>query len=287
MKPVTRYGDGAGTVVTALGPIAVARRPCPACGAGNATVPPGRYSSLPWAIKQCPGCGFVYLDPAPRHEALNETLSWERSHAEERRRRAAARPIVSRISRLSHGRKKILPRNDIASMLARHAPPGNVIDIGCADGGRAMRLPEAYVPFGIEISAELAGAAETRFASRGGRCVHAPAEEALRDFPDGFFVGAMLRSYLEHEVHPAEVLHELGRTLARGGVMIVKVPNYASLNRRLTGRAWCGFRFPDHVNYFTPASLTAMAAKAGFTTEFGLLGALPTSDNMWATMRRR
>ena len=134
--------------------------------------------------------------------------------------------------------------------------------------------------------AGLAKIANERFAERGGACVRASAIEALRAFPDGFFTGAMLRSYLEHEVEPREVLHELARALTPGGTAIVKVPNYGSLNRRLTGRKWCGFRYPDHVNYFTVRSLTKMADGAGFSVSFGLTGAIPISDNMWCALRR-
>ena len=72
----------------------------------------------------------------------------------------------------------------------------------------------------------------------------------------------------------------------RSGIAVVKVPNYASLNRRVMGRNWCGFRWPDHLNYFTPKSLTAMAGATGFSCRFGMLGALPTSDNMWAVLQR-
>jgi hypothetical protein len=52
------------------------------------------------------------------------------------------------------------------------------------------------------------------------------------------------------------------------------------------GRRWCGFRYPDHLNYFTPKTLVALAAKAGFETGFGLTGRLPTSDNMWAILAK-
>jgi hypothetical protein len=97
----------------------------------------------------------------------------------------------------------------------------------------------------------------------------------------------VLRSYLEHELHPRAVLAELHRTLAHGGVALVKVPNYGSLNRRLTGRKWCGFRYPDHLNYFTPASLSCMATACGYEACFRLTDKLPTSDNMYAVLRKR
>lgn len=275
------------TVDTPLGPVPVARRACPSCGSANADVAGGPYSRPPWAIKTCPSCGFVYLDPVPRYEALTETLSWEKSRESENARRAGERPVSYRVSQTLRKRNRLFPRKDIARLAERYAPPGNVVDIGCAEGGRAMTLAPEYVPYGVEISAELCAAADGYFSTRGGRCVLAPALQGLQTFEAGFFTAAMLRSFLEHETQPREVLAELARTLVPGGVAIVKVPNYGSLNRRVTGRKWCGFRYPDHVNYFTPASLRAMAESQGFSVDFGATGAMPTSDNMWAILRRR
>ena len=67
--------------------------------------------------------------------------------------------------------------------------------------------------------------------------------DGLKTFPDGF-AAVMLRSYLEHERSRAPCWGELQRTPAPGGVAIIKVPNYASLNRRVTGRKWCGSAIP-------------------------------------------
>jgi SAM-dependent methyltransferase len=275
------------TVDTPLGPVPVSARACPACGADNGDAAAGEFSRPPWLIKTCAACGFVYLDPVPRYEALTQTLSWERSREAENQRRAGERPRTYRLSQTFRKRNRIFGRRMIGAAVERHAPPGNVVDIGCAEGGQAMLLGPDYVPFGVEISAGLAEIADRTFATRGGRCVLAPAVEGLRTFPEEFFTAAMLRSYLEHEVQPREVLAELARTLKPAGVAIVKVPNFGSLNRRLTGRKWCGFRYPDHVNYFTPASLRAMGQAQGFSVGFGLTGAIPTSDNMWAVLRRQ
>jgi hypothetical protein len=82
------------------------------------------------------------------------------------------------------------------------------------------------------------------------------------------------------------VLKALLPRLSPGGVALVKVPNYGSINRWVMGRRWCGFRFPDHLNYFTPARLRTMAEECGYRVEFGLAGRLPTSDNMHAVLTR-
>ena len=80
------------------------------------------------------------------------------------------------------------------------------------------------------------------------------------------------------------MVHNLYAKMAPGGLAAVKVPNYGSLNRRLMQGRWCGFRFPDHVNYFDKASLRRLAEDAGFRAEIPLWQSLPTDDNMLAIL---
>ena len=53
--------------------------------------------------------------------------------------------------------------------------------------------------------------------------------------------------------------------LKKGGSVYVRVPNYGSINRRVMGVRWCGFRFPDHVNYFSEGTLKRLAATVGYS----------------------
>ena len=71
-------------------------------------------------------------------------------------------------------------------------------------------------------------------------------------FPLNFFSAALVRSYLEHKMRPFDVLEETHRTLNEGGVALVKVPDFASINRMVLRKRWCGFRYPDDLIYFTP-----------------------------------
>jgi predicted SAM-dependent methyltransferase len=93
-----------------------------------------------------------------------------------------------------------------------------------------------------------------------------------------------MSSYLEHEVEMTRVLEGVFRTLKSGGQAFIRVPNYGSLNRRVMGRKWCGFRYPDHVNYFTLASLRKVAAKAGFDTKLVNRANLWVDDNIQALL---
>jgi SAM-dependent methyltransferase len=269
-----------------FGAVRVVARLCPLCDTGDAT-PRAGYGEGIWRLVECRGCGFAYLDRAPDYDALFAAMAWEKTTVAEIERRAVLRPVSQRLSQWSRARMRLLPRKKMPDLVARHAAPGNVVDLGCGQGTQLNGLADGYIPYGIEISREAAATAERVFGERGGRAVNAPSLSGLRTFPDGFFSAATLRSYLEHELHPRAVLDELHRTLAPGGVALVKVPNYASLNRRVTGRKWCGFRYPDHLNYFTPASLARMADACGYRARFGPTDRLPTSDNMYAVLEKR
>lgn len=269
-----------------LGTLQVLHRDCPLCGRDNSDQPDNVYSYDVWTIKDCPACGFTYIDKGPDYAKLFEELSWEMTTAVEEQRRADLRPMGYKASKLTRLRMHLLPRKQMPLMLEAWAQPGNVLDLGCGDGGPMDKLDPGFIPFGIEVSTALANVADARFRPRGGACLNAPTLGGLESIEDDFFSAATLRSYLEHEMNPLPVLLELKRVLKPGGVAIIKVPNYGSLNRVVMGPKWCGFRYPDHQNYFTPKTLKMMAQKAGFSVHYGLTYTLPTSDNMYAVLRK-
>jgi SAM-dependent methyltransferase len=159
---------------------------------------------------------------------------------------------------------------------------GRVLDIGC---GGACRVPEGPTPYGIEISKALASRAAPAFEARGGAVVNASAIDGLEQFAGQFFSGIMMRSFLEHESQPRSLLESAFRSLAPGGVVFVRVPNFGGINRRVVGREWCGFRFPDHVNYFTGASLRRLAERTGFGYR-RLNWLSPFDDNLIAVLNK-
>ena len=270
----------------AFGTVAVRHRDCPLCGRDNRDAPPSRYSSEPWPVKDCGTCGFAYIDRAPEFAAQFETMAWERTTGVEELRRAQIRPFSYKASKRTRFRMHLLPRRSVLDFVLSRIDCGNVLDLGCGEGQAMASFPQSFTPFGIEISSKAAAVADQTFRERGGYAINAACVDGLRRFRDGLFAAASLRSYLEHEAEPLPVLKNLHRVLAPEGFAVVKVPNYASLNRRFMGKRWCGFRYPDHLNYFTPSTLREMADQAGFTTTFGLTGRLPSSDNMWAILAK-
>jgi SAM-dependent methyltransferase len=264
------------------------QRDCPYCGKDNTAYAPTTFGDNDWPIKACSACGFVYIEVAPVYERLVEEFAWEKTSAAETARRVSQEPIRNSISkRLKAFRHRWLKRDKLPWLIRRYVGPGNVLDIGCGAGGSISDLDQIYVPHGIEISRALALRAEQRVKSRGGHILHDNAISGLHKFPSDYFSGVLLSAFLEHEINPRILLMEVYRTLSPGGRCIVKVPNFASLNRVIRGKKWCGFRLPDHINYFTPTNLVGMCDQIGFRIErFALMDRLPTSDNMWIVIQK-
>lgn len=256
-------------------------RSCPLCGDTRA-IRLARYSTAEWHVVQCPACDFVYLQNAPEYARLVSEFAWEKTHIAETARRAAASPVLSRISAKTRWRLSMLSP-DLPTRLRRLFPPGRVLDVGC---GLGRTIPEPFTPFGIEVSKVQAHEANAYMATRGGRTVHAPALEGIAEFPDGHFTGVLLHGFIEHEKRPKELLREVRRVLADQGAVYVRTPNYGSINRRVMGGKWCGFRHPDHVNYFALGSLRRMAADCGFSLQPLSLLRLPLDDLIKAVLRK-
>jgi len=158
-----------------------------------------------------------------------------------------------------------------------------VLDVGCGPGHR-IRPP--MTPYGIELSTALHAQADAHMRAQGGYCIKGPGAEAIHDFPDRLFDGILMHSYLEHETDVMGVLTGAHKVLKDDGAVFVRVPNFGSLNRRVVGPKWCGFRYPDHVNYFTLATLTGTAKRAGFATTLVNSWRLPVDDNITVLLRK-
>lgn len=261
----------------------IINRDCPSCGMNNSEAIRHPHSPEEWPMKECRSCGLVYLEKTWALEVLYEEFAWEESVAVENTRRAEARGIERRLSKyFRKWRNQLLPRKNAAELVARYSQPGNILNVGSSSGHYLLQLPDAYIPYGIEIESKAVKMGTPMIEARGGKLVNQDALGGMELFEPCFFSGIIMRSFLEHDIRPKQILQEAYRIMKHGGVLVVKVPNYGSFNRRVMGKKWCGYRFPEHVNYFTPRTLTNLLYQTGFSLKrFNMIDKIPTSDNMW------
>lgn len=258
------------------------------------------YSKGQWKIVECLETGMVYLENPPRYEDLIEDFAWETTFEKEVQRRREEEPIVARLSGVAKKiRRKYRKQERVAKTVTRllrlkakregQSVPYVLLDVGCGTGIQAIqtvtRLKEEFgvevTPCGVEISRQLAKESHARMAAYGGNCIQASAVEGIEGIAPNSLDVVVLSSYLEHEVNPLGVLKAVQASLKPGGYVAIRLPNYACWNRKIRQKKWCGFRYPDHVNYFTPTTLKRILEAAGLKIyESPLMERLPTNDNI-------
>ncbi|MEM7585733.1 MAG: class I SAM-dependent methyltransferase, partial [Acidobacteriota bacterium] len=152
--------------------------------------------------------------------------------------------------------------------------PGRVLDIGCGRGWMLSELHRlGWSATGVERSLQAA------MADAGVRILEAPRLSDCRLEAETFEAITLWHS-LEHLDQPWETLDEAARLLAPGGVLIVEVPNLASLQARWSGSQWFHLDAPRHRIHLTLDQLVADLESRGleilsrrtFSLEYGPYG---------------
>jgi SAM-dependent methyltransferase len=230
-------------------------RACPACGGALAAwrTVPGSDPALPgdYELARCVRCGSaVTLAPAPpqAHEA------------------GAYGGGAPRGSGLAAPLLRAFARRRLALLEAAGAgAPGRLLDVGAGRGRFVAEAREAgWHAYGIEPSQRgVAGARELGIELQRGAI-----EDA--DVPAGSLDAATLWHVLEHLDEPAPALARIAGWLRPGGLLLVGVPNLASVQARVGGTAWYHLDVPRHRTHFTVAGLHALLRANGLepvTTE--------------------
>lgn len=136
------------------------------------------------------------------------------------------------------------------------------VDIGCGSGER--------VTFAIEQGCkESFGVDKFDFAkSKSKQEVRLISSEVLDYKPTKKHQVASLFHVLEHVENPAEILsHIMQSVLTKDGHLIVQVPNYGSLERRVFKSKWFSFDVPRHIWQFNERALVKMLKEAGYAID--------------------
>lgn len=230
---------------------------CPACGdplaAWRAAPPAERTGSAAVRIElvRCRGCGLARVAEIA---ALGDLGSYYET--------GAYRPGRPRFERIAAPLLKAFERQRLR--LLRRALPsaGAVVDVGAGRGRFLQALvATGYRAKGIEPS------------QRGYQaCVErgVPVERAdiaTARIEPGSLDGAVLWHVLEHLAEPRAALERIASWLVPGGVLLVGVPNIASLQAQVGGDRWFHLDLPRHLHHFTPRSLTLLLERCGLEAE--------------------
>ena len=140
-------------------------------------------------------------------------------------------------------------------LFRRFCPAGRVLDVGCSTGAFLFQLKSAgdYQVLGMDVTS----AALEHAASQGVAVL--PGSFLELGNAAGPFAAITFWAVMEHLLEPRKFLAKAADLLEPGGHCFILVPNWRSLATRLLGVRY-RYLMPDHVNYFSPATLRALIA---------------------------
>ena len=223
-----------------------------------------------WCIDQCCSCGLAVLNPHPTDMEMVEIYNgyWgyppKPTEFEEKAREVAAQ--TGRVQQI--GRFK--------------AHGGRWLDVGAGSGTLLVRArQEGWEVYGCEIAGHL-----VKYAAQEYNLALFQGILQEYDVPVLFDVISMYH-LLEHVASPVDLLRPAHERLADDGMLVVEVPNVASLDAKLEGARWANWSLPVHFYHFTPDTLTRMLNHTGFQVVSLEIAPSNYADKWWYRLVQR
>jgi len=238
---------------------------CPLCAAPTAA-PAFWKDGFP--IARC-GCGMIYVAKSLDGAVLDD-LYGERYFA------GGFDGVVPGYR--GYGNEEPVMRRNFDRRLAfmeRLVRPGPLLDVGCALGFfvRAARA-RGWDARGVELSG---------FAAREASAAGVPVVQGdflTLDLAPRSLAAVTMLDMLEHVADPRAYVRRARGVLAPGGLLVVETADLGSAVARLSGRHYHFFTPPNHLTYFTRATLGRLLNEEGFAdVSYFRVG-------KWVTVRR-
>lgn len=226
--------------------------PCAACGSDrhrNVLTARDLKHGVPgvFTLVRCRECGLVFLNPRLKREFIGEYYP------------AVYEPFSGgegRADRLEMQRARF-------DLLQKAIPePGRLIDVGGGAGDFAAFCEKhGWSTHGVEPDATACNIQK----KLGLSVTRSTLPDAALD--PGAFDAATFWDSFEHVPDPAANLRAAHAALKPGGAVIVSLPNFDCLERRIFGPAWFGLDTPRHLYHYTPKTIRMMLERNGFKVE--------------------
>ena len=196
---------------------------------------------------RCAGCGHVFVAAHIDNDALS------RIYAEEFFRGRAYSDYVA---------DEVLHRKNFArhvQLLRSLKPSGRCFEIGCAYGFFLDLARRYWDVEGVEINADAVAYARERF----GLNVHLGDLLDLKTRQRAYDIVAMWDT-IEHLREPAAYVRRVAEMLKPGGVLALTTGDVSSITARLQRRGWRLYYPPEHLHYFSRATISRLLTSFGF-----------------------
>lgn len=208
------------------------KKDCIVCGSSDYVL----WTKIrPFKAVQCSVCGFVWINPAPTREGLE---NYYNNHFEKRMgqtEKAEQRQLQYEVDR---------------NFLELFVSKGRLLDIGCSGGYFLDTLSNNFEKHGIDIDPEA-----VRYANENYNFM--VTQERIEEYHNTRFDVITMRGVVEHFPNPVEVMEKVASLLKKGGVLyLAATPDVSSFCADLYREKWNQFHPIQHLSYFSVPTLT-------------------------------
>jgi 2-polyprenyl-3-methyl-5-hydroxy-6-metoxy-1,4-benzoquinol methylase len=224
-------------------------RDCPVCGGNDAAA---YLQKGELRLVRCRRCSMIYANPVPAEYASGQYYD------------QAGTDYYLSPAKLESDYATVRFERELR-VFRKHCPGGAVLDVGCSSGAflfhLTQRFPGCYQILGTDVSGPPLDYAE----SRGVAVVRGNFLE--QDFRQQQFDAVTFWAVVEHLLEPKPFLAKAWSLLKPSGLCFVLVPNMKSLAARALGARY-RYLYPQHLNYFTKATLAKLVEPRFSVIEF-------------------
>ncbi len=201
-----------------------------------------------FSLVKCTECNFLITSPRPNSNSLSQYYESENYISHTNNSKNFIDYIYKRVRSITLKWK--------LNLIKRYKHNGNLLDYGCGTGEflNVCQLAN-WQSNGIE-PAQVAR-------QKASNLTKLPIAESLNQLASEKFDVITLWHVLEHVEDLNEKISELKGCLAEGGIILIAVPNYESLDAKKYKSSWAGYDVPRHLWHFNQPTMRSLLIKHG------------------------
>ncbi len=205
---------------------------------GNRLQPLRKYDA--GNLVKCRDCGLVFASSIPSLQELAEHYK--------------RYPHFSGISQTT-----IKRYNELLDRFEKYRLNNRIIDVGCGEGFFLEQARKrGWEVYGTECVPHYIPICESKGITMNQGVLD------TNNYKAGSFDIVTSFEVIEHLNYPAKEIGNFRSLLRNGGLLYLTTPNFDSLSRRIQGKSWSVIYYPDHLCYFSPASIRYAMKTYGF-----------------------
>ncbi|GAV19890.1 bifunctional 3-demethylubiquinone-9 3-methyltransferase/ 2-octaprenyl-6-hydroxy phenol methylase [Mariprofundus micogutta] len=238
---------------------------CPVC---SSTIKQWRLKKVGednYEIDKCPSCGYAFINPRPSMSFLMDFYSNNECRVDNATVKESKSLNSVLLREQDDPNTTVDARRMIDSIKKLHTSEHNnkFLDVGCGYGFFSKQaLDSGFDVISLELGGNEREISEEMTGLRPQACSY----EEFECSPNSLSV-ILMSQILEHVFDVNQWIEKAHTSLVHDGILAIALPNYSSIFRKLLQENDPFICPPEHLNFFSPMSLTRLLENHGFVVE--------------------